>query len=143
MATRTDKPSMIADEHQRHRQRYQVATDPAVLAVEMLSLGTDYGANGHTTMEQADKIGRLLGLDHQSVLVDVGSGCGWPGLHLASTHGCSVISVDPVLEGSVMSRQRAERDGMAERSLALVGDGTQLPLRSRSVDAIVHSDTLC
>ena len=114
-----------------------------MLAAELEALGTDYQANGYTTRSQADELGRQLAVGPGQVLLDIGAGCGWPGLYLAGTSGCGVISVDPVAEGIAATRKRAAADGLADRSAQILGSATELPLHSRSIDAVVHTDVLC
>lgn len=133
---------MIHHELERHSSRYERAGNDLVLTIERETLGTDYGANGYTTLGQGNQLGEFVALGPDDVLLDIGSGCGWPGLHLARTRGCSVIGVDPVIEGATVARNRAIDDDMADRALAVVGDGTGLPIRARSIDSIVHSDML-
>ena len=77
------------------------------------------------------------------MLVDIGAGSGWPGLYLATTFGCSVISVDPIMEGCSAALDRIESDGLVLRALTLLGTGEKLPIRSGSIDAIVHADVMC
>lgn len=134
---------MASDDTERFRERYAISGAAAMLAAEVDALGTDYQANGYTTMAQAEDVGSELALRRGRTLLDVGAGCGWPGLHLAKTLGCSVISIDPVLDGVRVARRRAASDGVAERSWQLCASADALPLRSQSVDAIVHADVLC
>ena len=133
---------MIHHELGRHGSRYARAGHDVVLTIERETLGTDYGANGYTTLGEGNQLGEFVASGPDDVLLDIGSGCGWPGLHLARTRGGSVIGVDPVIEGATAARKRAIDDGMADRALAVVGDGAGLPIRARSIDAIVHSDML-
>ena len=72
-------------------------------------LGSDYQANGYTTLSQAERIGVELGLGAGDRLLDVGSGCGYPGLYLAHRFGSSVTSIDPVVSGATSAAARAER----------------------------------
>lgn len=134
---------MANEDVERFRERYATSCEAALLAAEFEALGTDYQANGYTTMAQAGEIGRDLDLGHGQRLLDIGAGCGWPGLYLAATHGCSVISLDPVLEGADVARRRAAADGIADRSQQLCASADALPLRSKSCDAIVQTDVLC
>ena len=106
-------------------------------------LGSDYQANGYTTLSQADQIGAELGLGAGDRLLDLGSGCGYPGLYLARRFGCSVTSLDPVASGATTAAARADHDGLVDRHAAVVGLGAALPFRDRSVDAIVHIDVMC
>jgi 2-polyprenyl-3-methyl-5-hydroxy-6-metoxy-1,4-benzoquinol methylase len=132
-----------ADDDERFRERYSASGAAALLAVEAEAVGSDYQANGFTTITQADELGRALRLRPGQVLLDVGAGCGWPGLYLASRHGCAVISADPIAEGVRVARQRAVADGLTGRSSALCAAAEALPLRRSSVDAVVHTDLLC
>jgi hypothetical protein len=121
-------------ETERFGQRYAASGGAAPRAAELEALGSDYSATGYTTREQADELGRLLAL---------GPGCGWPGLYLATAFGCSVISADPIIEGAAAARGRISGDGIESRALALLGTGEYLPIRTGSIDAIVHADVMC
>jgi|TARA_B110000305_G_scaffold101361_1_gene114039 predicted O-methyltransferase YrrM len=130
-------------EPERFGHRYAASGEAAPRAAELEALGSDYSATGYTTREQADGLGRLLALGPASVLVDIGAGCGWPGLYLATAFGCSVISVDPVIEGARAALERIDSDGLGSRALALLGTGEHLPIRPGSIDAVVHADVMC
>jgi hypothetical protein len=123
--------------------RYAASGNAALVAAELEALGSDYQANGYTTVAQADELGRLLALSNGQVLLDIGSGCGWPGLYLAARYRCAIVSADPIDEGSGAARQRAIADGLSDRSLAVRAEGARLPIRPGSVDAVVQSDVLC
>lgn len=135
--------AMVTDDNERFRVRYATSGDAALLAAEAEALGTDYRANGYTTMAQAAEIARELMLEPGQLLVDIGAGCGWPGLYLAAKHSCAVISLDPVVEGVEVGKQRIAADGLGELVWPVCASGDALPLRSRSVDAVIHVDVLC
>ena len=130
------------DPGERFRERYRRHGD-ALLEAELDVLGSDYRANGYTTRSQADALGRALGLGEGDHLLDIGSGCGWPGLYLASVLGCSVVTIDPVLEGTSVAAARAASDGLGRRHHAVVAEGEALPFRSQSFDAVTHTDVTC
>lgn len=128
---------------ERFVQRYSMSGQAAMLATEREALGTDYQANGYTDVDQAIDLGERLQLEAGQVLLDVGAGCGWPGLFLAATYDCAVVGLDPVAGGAATARQRAIADGMADRAWSLLGSADALPIRARSVDAVVHTDLMC
>lgn len=123
--------------------RYEEATDPAIIAVEREVLGADYGGSGYTTRDQADRLAAALDLGRGADLLDVGCGCGWPGVYLAATTGCRVVLTDITEEGVRQGRRRATRDGLARSVDVVVSSARHLPFRPESFDAIVHTDVLC
>lgn len=123
------------------RERYAAAPTGSTRAVERIVIGTDWGANGYTTRDQADRLGHLLDLEPDRRLLDVGSGRGWPGLYLAARTGADVVLTDLPIEGLRLALQRAEQEQLP--ASAIVASGNALPLRPASFDAIVHTDVLC
>lgn len=131
------------DEIAQFAARYAQGRVPAVLATERESVGSDYGATGYTTVAQADLLSDELGLGPGDRLLDIGSGCGWPGLHIAARTGCSVVVTDLTLPGVQRARDRAVLDAMGARAAVAVANGRQLPFRPESFDAVVVADVLC
>lgn len=123
--------------------RFGAAATAAFVDAEREALGSDYGGNGYTTVAQADDLGVVLDIGPGERLLDLGSGCGWPGLYLAARHGCEIVTADPVADGATTSVARSARDGLQRRHVAVIAMGGQLPFRSRSFDAIVHTDVMC
>ena len=64
--------------------RYRTISEPAFRRAEARVIGSGYSAAGYTTIDQADRLARLLGLGPGKLLVDIGSGAGWPGAYLAA-----------------------------------------------------------
>jgi SAM-dependent methyltransferase len=125
------------------RERYGRPASDATRELERLVIGGDFGANGYTTVGQAELLAQRLDLRAGDRLLDVGSGRGWPGLYLAKITGCAVVLTDIPEEGLVTARRRAVVEGLAERSEALVSSARRLPFRKESLDAVVHTDVLC
>lgn len=130
----------LTEDYDRH---YRLATSEVRLRAEKAVLGSDYGASGYTTVEQAAQIAELLSLGPEVDLLDIGTGSGWPGLHLATTTGCRVVGTDQPLEGLRIARRRAEADRIAKSALFAAASGALLPFRDGSFDAITHADVLC
>jgi protein-L-isoaspartate O-methyltransferase len=127
----------------RFDARYRAQAVAAGLATEREAVGSDYGNNGYTTLMQAADLAEHLALRPDDVLLDIGAGAGWPGLHLAKQAGCRVVLTDLVLPGMRQAVRRADDDGMAARTQAVVASARHLPFRPESFDAIVHTDVLC
>jgi SAM-dependent methyltransferase len=141
--TRDVAAARPAEETERFAERHRLAGCDAMKAAELASTGSDYGASGYTTLEQVETLATQLPLGPGDLLLDLGSGTGWPGLHLAELTGCRVVVTDPVGEGPDAARTRARADGIAHRVSAVPADGRAVPVRSGSIDALVHSDALC
>ncbi len=124
-------------------ERYGIALPPVARQIERRVIGGDWGANGYTTMAQADTLARGLGLSATDRLLDLGTGRGWPGLYLAATTGCQVVLTDLPLEGLRAAADRAAAEGLAARAAMVVAAASGLPFRAGSFDAIVHTDVLC
>lgn len=128
---------------ERYRERYGPDVSPAELEVEREVLGGDYGGNGYTTLAQADQLAAVLALGPEDRLLDIGTGCGWPGLYLARTTGCSAVLTDLTVPAMARARQRAAQDRTSDQVQVAVASARHLPFRDESFDAIVHTDVLC
>lgn len=128
---------------ERYRERYGPDVPPVAIAVEREVLGGDYGGNGYTTVEQADRLAAALALGPGDRLLDLGAGCGWPGLHLTRTTGCTAVLVDLTVPAMARARRRASQEQTAGRTAVVVASARHLPFRPESFDAVVHADVLC
>jgi SAM-dependent methyltransferase len=124
-------------------QRYGVAAAPVALQIERRVIGGDWGANGYTTMAQADQLATGLRLSAADHLLDLGTGRGWPGLYLAARSGCRIALADLPLEGLRVAAARAKAEGLADRTGVVAAAASGLPFRAGSFDAIIHTDVLC
>ena len=139
MATSKDERVTRADYAERYRLR---ASATVVDNAEREVIGDVWGANGFTTVDQAEELRRRLELNTHSKLLDVGSGCGWPGLWLAQQTGCEVVVTDLPPEGLEVASRRARAEGL--RSLgAVAASARRFPFAESSFDAIVHVDLIC
>ena len=131
------------ERRQLYDARHTLADHEVTRVVEREAVDTDYGNAGFTTKAQADTLADLLELRPTDLLLDVGSGAGWPGLYLAHRSGCRVVVSDLSGAGMAQARQRAAGDAMADRTYAVVATARHLPFRPEQFDGIVHTDLLC
>jgi 2-polyprenyl-3-methyl-5-hydroxy-6-metoxy-1,4-benzoquinol methylase len=124
-------------------QKYRIATSGPASEVEQQVIGAVWGVNGYTTRDQADVLGDRLTLSPASRLLDLGAGRGWPGLYLASRHGCSVVLADLPREGLAIAMTSARERGIDALAAAVTASARDLPFRAASFDAVVHTDVLC
>jgi SAM-dependent methyltransferase len=125
------------------QERYGNIPSPIACQIEQRVIGGDWGANGFTTMAQADTLARELRLSAGDRLLDLGTGRGWPGLYLAARTGCRVVLTDLPLEGLRVAANRAAAERLTGRAAVVVSAASGLPFRARSFDAIIHTDVLC
>lgn len=130
------------ESEKRFRERYSAKATDAVLTVEREVIGANVGANGYTTVRQAELLGERLGLEPGTLLLDVGCGRGWPGLYLSETTECRVVLADVPEPALRIAMQRADKTGLSRQASVVRASGTHLPFLRRSFDAITHTDTL-
>jgi len=114
----------------------------ASLIVEREAIGANVGANGYTTVAQADLLAKRLRLGPDDLLLDIGCGRGWPGVYLAAATGCRAVLMDLPPPALAAAAKRADDQGLAERVSVVRGSATHFPFAARSFDAVSHTDTL-
>jgi 2-polyprenyl-3-methyl-5-hydroxy-6-metoxy-1,4-benzoquinol methylase len=125
------------------QERYRNIPSSLTCQIELRVIGGDWGANGFTTVTQADTLADKLGLSAGDRLLDLGSGRGWPGLYLAARTGCRVVLTDLPLEGLRVAADRAASGGLTARTGVVASAATGLPFRAGSFDVVIHTDVLC
>ena len=121
--------------------RYRIIEEPVMRRIERAVTGSDYGATSYTTREQADRLADLLDLTPGKLLLDLGSGAGWPGIHLARSTGCDVVLTDLPLEGLRKADRRMRDQGV--RGAVIAATAASLPIREQVFDAATSSDVMC
>jgi len=129
------------DCEERFRERYRAPVSEAALVVEREVIGANVGANGYTTVGQADMLAERLGLGVGNVLLDIGSGRGWPALYLSAKTGCRAVLTD--LPEPALSSALGRADNQHLRSASVVrASATHLPFKTDTFGVITHTDTL-
>lgn len=124
-----------------HGEHYRIVEEPVFRRVERKVIGSDYGATSYTTRIQADRLARHLDLRAGMLVLDVGSGAGWPGIYLAATTEARVILTDIPLEGLSVASRRIHEDHATSDVVAASGDS--FPFPDRTFNAVTSSDVLC
>jgi cyclopropane fatty-acyl-phospholipid synthase-like methyltransferase len=131
------------DARSHFSERYALPSADVAIEIERRVIGATWGANGYTTLEQADELGRLVDLGPGRRLLDVGTGRGWPSLHLAQQTGCTVVGTDLPLEALAVAARRARAEAIDSRVALVAAGGPSQPFRAGSFDAVVLTDVLC
>ena len=119
---------------------YSFQLTPGWLDTERVAIGGNVGANGYTTVAQADLLAQRLEIRPGQRLLDLGCGRGWPGAYIAERTGCRAVLTDlPRAALVAASREFGDRTDVA----IVQSTGANLPIAPRSVDAISHADVLC
>jgi SAM-dependent methyltransferase len=131
------------DTRRRFEERYAVPTSDVTEEVERRVIGAAWGANGYTTLRQADELAARLCLAPGVRVLDVGTGRGWPGLYYAVRYGCAVVGTDVPFEALLAGSRRAHVENVGGRFASVGAAGSRQPFRQKSFDAVVHTDVLC
>jgi ubiquinone/menaquinone biosynthesis C-methylase UbiE len=126
----------------RFTERYSASGSPALDRVEQKAIGGVVGANGYTTVTQAEHLLGVLNLQSGTRLLDIGAGRGWPGLYLAERSGCRAVITDIPRPAIATANSRAVDLGLTRRCYLALAAGAALPFRDASFDAVVHTDAL-
>jgi SAM-dependent methyltransferase len=126
----------------RFTERYSAGWSQALDRVEQDAIGAVVGANGYTTVAQAERLLKVLDLQSEARLLDIGAGRGWPGLYLAERSGCRAVVTDIPRPAMTTALARAKQLGLTRRCELALAAGSLLPFRDSSFDAVVHTDAL-
>jgi 2-polyprenyl-3-methyl-5-hydroxy-6-metoxy-1,4-benzoquinol methylase len=139
MTTRDEREALA-----HFRDRYAAAaSNPIIDEIETEVIGGAWGANGYTTLDQADELARRLDLRPGVRLLDVGTGRGWPGVYFATRYGSEVVGTDMPMDALAAGTARARHEHVDDRYVAVVAAGAHQPFRRGVFDAVVHTDVLC
>lgn len=122
--------------------QYALSGHPDVLELEREVLGCSYGGTSWTTRSQADRIAGKLALKPGSMMLEVGSGTGWPAIYVSSLSGARLTMVDLPMNALKSARSRSLSD-LEQPAGIIQANGAALPFHGERFDALGHSDVLC
>jgi len=105
-----------------------------------LLLGESFHPGG---LALTERLGELLCLGRDSVLLDAACGHGTSAVHLARIFGCRVIGVDLSALSIARGVESARAAGVEELVEFHAGDGENLPVPNASVDAVLCECAFC
>jgi SAM-dependent methyltransferase len=112
--------------------------------VRIETYGHDLGQTSWVTMEESGQIPRLLHLERDSSVLELGCGSGGYALYLAKNVGCSVIGLDIHASGVQNANRLATTGGLAARVRFEQCDASKtLPFNDKTFDAAFSNDVLC
>ncbi len=112
--------------------------------VRIETYGEDFGQTSWVTTEESEEIPKLLELNSDSSVLEVGCGSGGYALHLAEKVGCHVVGVDVNAAGVRNANQLAQTRGLASRLRFEQCDASKpLPFDDNAFDAVLSNDVLC
>jgi ubiquinone/menaquinone biosynthesis C-methylase UbiE len=114
----------------------------ADLAVEREVFGVNAGIFSYTTPAQAEELAATLNIGTGMRVIEIGAGSGWPGVAVAEHTGCDAVLTDALVPAVRAAARRGRNKAVIGRLSFAVANGTNLPFRSKSFDAVIHSDVL-
>jgi SAM-dependent methyltransferase len=119
------------------------ASDP-YRHVRVETYGQDFGQTGWVTAEESLEIPRLLDLDRNSSVLEIGCGSGGYALHLAETLGCQIVGLDINEFGIRSAKELAQKRALDSRARFEQCDvSKKLPFDDETFDAAFSNDVLC
>lgn len=113
-------------------------------AVRLETYGEDLGQTSWVTREESAEIPRLLRLERDSNVLEIGSGSGRYAIQIAESTGCCVLGIDLNAHGIQTANQLAAGRHLENRVRFEVCDASKrLPFADAEFDAIFSNDVLC
>jgi arsenite methyltransferase len=121
-----------------------MATDkPADFADVYFAMLAEMDYTKHLGGQQStDELIEMCHITEDSYVLDIGCGVGVTPCHIAKTFGSRVVGVD-LREAMVQrARERAEREGVGERTEFRVADAQELPFDDETFDVVICESVL-
>jgi len=106
--------------------------------------GQDFGQTSWVTMEESGEIPRMLRLEPNSSVLELGCGSGGYALYVATKMGCRVVGLDINASGVQNANHLASTSGLTERVRFYECDASKsLAFDDKTFDAVFSNDVLC
>ncbi len=106
--------------------------------------GQDLGQTSWVTTEESSEIPKMLRLQADSSVLEIGCGSGRYALYLARNPGCTILGVDVNAPGVHNANQLATASGLAERAhFEQCNASKSLPFNDQTFNAVFANDVLC
>lgn len=106
--------------------------------------GADFGQTSWVTTDESEEIPRLLGLNPDSYVLEIGCGSGGYALHLAETVGCRILGLDINVPGIRNANRLALAKNLTSRACFEEQDVSRiLPWNNSTFDSVFSNDVLC
>ncbi len=112
--------------------------------VRIETYGQDFGQTSWVNSEESRDIPRMLLLQPDSRVLEIGCGSGAYALHIAKTIGCTILGLDLNAAGVHNANQLAFEMGLQARASFQHCDASKsLPFEDHAFDAVFSNDVLC
>src|SRR5579863_9769180 len=103
-------------------------------------LGDSFHPGG---LQLTGQLGRMLGLNPASRVLDVASGKGTTAVYLAKEFGCTIVGVDYGFQNVEAARSLAKSEHVESRVQFERSDAESLPFSEASFDAVICECAFC
>jgi SAM-dependent methyltransferase len=112
--------------------------------IRVETYGLDFGQTGWMTPEDLSEYARLLQLNAESKLLELGCGAGGCAVFLAQSFGASITGIDINENGIRNAIALAHSSGLEARlQFVRIDASERLPFADESFDAILSNDAMC
>ncbi len=109
--------------------------------MEKLAFGRKVGLNGYTTPSEVRELTEIESVP--GLILDLGSGGGWPAKDIAIITRRSVVAMDMVLSGLQTARLEVKDANLEQNFKFVVGDGQHQMFAPKTFGMVLHADALC
>src|SRR6185312_12734087 len=127
-----------------YNNAYTHYSDRVYRQIRIESYGEDFGQTSWATTEESHAIPRMLRLNPENWVLEIGCGSGRYAMYLAESVGCRVLGLDINAAGIQNCKRLAETQNLsAQVQFECCDVSAGLPAEANSFDAVFSTDVLC